>query len=262
MIITKNCLLDFGKQCRLNQRLLSLLVFLLPVFVFNNSFADNHSLSFNKCSVKVGAQEVDAECGTLKRLENPNDPKSKSLDLAVVKFASRSLKPEEDAFTLIQGGPGGSSIDLAVSYLPILESIRNKRDIIIIDQRGTGRSNKLSCPAAEDSSGQFDIELIKQETQKCLTLLSEGNASKNSADNEADKTGNNDLRFYTTSIAVDDLEALRAAAGYPKLNIYGVSYGTRLAQHYLRKYPSSTRSIILDGVVPVGCLYNPSRTFC
>jgi len=200
------------------------------------SIANDDPLSFERCSVKVGAQEVDAQCSTLRRLENPGDPSSKVLALAVVKFPSHSLNPKKDPFTVIQGGPGGSSIDLAVLYLPALEYIRKTRDVLVIDQRGTGRSNKLNCDAPEDNQTQFDIELVKQESQKCLAQLS--------------KTS--DLRFYSTSIAVDDLEALRIAAGHPQLNLFGVSYGTRVAQHYLRKYPSSARSVILDGVVPIG----------
>ena len=196
----------------------------------------NDSLSFKRCSVKVGVREVDAQCGTLRRLEDPDNPAGRVLDLAVVKFPSNSLNPEPDAFTVIQGGPGGSSIDLATTYLPVLDFIRDSRDVLVVDQRGTGRSDKLACEAPTDEVNQFNIELVKQESQKCLSQL--------------DK--DSDLRFYTTSIAVDDLEAMRIAAGYPQLNLWGVSYGTRVAQHYLRKYPASARSVILDGVVPVG----------
>jgi len=217
-------------------------------FVSNKSIGTSLSdnLVFEKCSVSVGAQEVDAQCSDFKRLENPEDPKSRILDLSVIKFASRSVNPETDAFTIIQGGPGGSSIDLAVSFSPILESIRAKRDVIVIDQRGTGRSNKLICPEPEDNAHQFDAENIKRETQRCVTQL------ESVSQNEEGETLASDLRFYTTSVAVDDLEALRIAAGYTQLNIYGVSYGTRVAQHYLRKYPSSVRSMIIDGVAPIG----------
>ncbi len=197
---------------------------------------ESNSLEFERCTVKVNAMEVDAECATLKRAENPSNAEGKTLDLAVIKFPSHSPKPEPDAFTLIQGGPGGSSIDMAVAYQRAFDEIRKKRDIIVLDQRGTGRSNKLACEAPEDAAAQFEPEEIKKITQKCVDELSE----------------HSDVRFYTTSLAVDDLEAMRIAAGYDALNVYGVSYGTRVAQHFLRKYPDSSRTVILDGVAPVG----------
>ena len=193
-------------------------------------------LTFERCTVTLQAFEVDAECATFKRHENPKDTSSRLIDLSVIKFASHSPEPETDAFTLIQGGPGGSSIDLAISYRLAFNDIRKKRDILVVDQRGTGRSNLLSCDTPDDQTGTFDPVLVRKLTKECADQLSK----------------ENDLRYFTTSIAVDDLEALREAAGYSQLNLYGVSYGTRVAQHYLRKYPQSTRSVVLDGVVPIG----------
>ncbi len=202
----------------------------------NTIQATNSPLSFERCTVSAEAYEVDAECATFRRHENPQDPNSRLIDLSVVKFPSHSPEPEPDAFTLIQGGPGGSSIDFAIAYGRVLEDIRRKRDILVVDQRGTGRSNLLSCGVPDDDAAQYDLERATAFTKECAEKLSRGN----------------DLRFYTTSVAVEDLEALRIAAGYPQLNIYGVSYGTRVAQHYLRKFPDSARSVILDGVVQVG----------
>ncbi len=193
------------------------------------------TLEFKRCSVVVQSIEIDAECATFKRHENPSDTNSKLLELSVIKLPSHSSEPTPDAFTLIQGGPGGSSIDLAVTYNHVLDKIRRKRDIIVIDQRGTGRSNLLTCDI-DDLSSQLDLAYTKKLSKECAEKLSV----------------KNDLRFYTTSIAVDDLEALRIAAGYSHFNLYGVSYGTRVVQHYLRKYPSSARSAVIDGVVQVG----------
>ncbi len=194
------------------------------------------ALNFERCTVTLQAFEVDAECATFKRHENPSDTTSRLIGLSVVKLASYSPEPEADAFTMIQGGPGGSSIDLAVSHGVVFNEIRKKRDILVIDQRGTGRSNLLACDMPDEPVGTFDPVLARKLTKECVDKLSK----------------NNDLRYFTTSIAVDDLEALREAAGYTQLNLYGVSYGTRVAQHYLRKYPQSTRSVVLDGVVPIG----------
>ncbi len=196
----------------------------------------NGSLEFKRCHIQSSAIEIDAECATLQRLENPDDENSRLIDLSVIKLPSSASEPEPDAFTLIQGGPGGSSIDMAISYRQALDFIRSKRDIIVVDQRGTGRSNKLSCPQPEETPTiSFDRAQTQALTQECLSELS-----------------GHDLRYYTTSVAVQDLEAVRQAAGYEQLTVYGVSYGTRVAQHYLRRFPERTRAIIIDGVVDIG----------
>ena len=207
-------------------------------FSITGQSSEIDELSFEKCSVKLssGATEIDAQCGILKRHENPRDTNSRIIDLSVIRLPSHSTEPETDAFTMIQGGPGGSSIDLAIAYHPVLEEIRKNRDVIVLDQRGTGRSNKLSCAQPEDTSLAFDLVIVKKLAKECATELS--------------KTS--DLKFYTTSVAVDDLEALRKAAGYSKLNLYGVSYGSRVVLHFLKKYPDSVRSAVIDGVVPTG----------
>lgn len=193
-------------------------------------------IEFKNCQVKLNAVEIDAECGTLTRAENPDEPAGRQIDLFVAKFASRSAKPADDAFTMIQGGPGGSSIDMAIGMQQVLESIRAKRDVLVVDQRGTGRSNKLACPEMDnDEVFRFDPIIAAEYAKKCLA-----------------ENSDSDPRFYTTSVAVQDLDAVREAAGYTQLTVYGVSYGTRVAQHYLRRFPEQTRAMIIDGVAHVG----------
>jgi pimeloyl-ACP methyl ester carboxylesterase len=198
---------------------------------------DFGSLKFERCLISKDAVQIDAQCATLERYENPEDRiknNGKLIKLSVVKLSSHSSKTTADAFTIIQGGPGSSSIDLLISYSAILNEIRSKRDILVVDQRGTGRSNVLTCPEMQDAEEVVDPEKIKQLSQQCLDGLDAN------------------PRFYTTSIAVQDLDAVRHAAGYNQLSIYGVSYGTRVAQHYLRRFPDKSRAIILDGVTPIG----------
>lgn len=191
-------------------------------------------IEFSQCQVVKNSTSVDAECAVLFRAEDPSKPDGKQIEIHIAKFPSRSPDPERDAFTVIQGGPGMSSIDLFLSMRGIFSGIRAKRDILVIDQRGTGRSNMLSCPQnAEPTDAEFSVELTKQVAKECLEKL------------------DSDPRYYTTSIAVQDLDAVREAAGYKQLSIYGVSYGTRVAQHYLRRFPASTRALILDGVADV-----------
>jgi pimeloyl-ACP methyl ester carboxylesterase len=209
-------------------------------------------LEFSRCQVKSGALIVDAQCALFKRAENPDRPDGRTIDLFVAKFPASTPQAEADAFTVIQGGPGGSSIDLYLRMRHLFSGIQKKRDIIVVDQRGTGRSNMLGCPSDDEEfiDTDFDPELTKKLASECLENLSKN--SESNSDNPAALGAVGDARFYTTSIAVQDLEALREAAGYPQLNIYGTSYGTRVAQHYVRRFPEQTRSIILDGVAHVG----------
>lgn len=202
--------------------------------VSSNALATEHStLKFEHCQVSKNSHSIDAECATLIRPEDPTKPDGKQLSLFVAKFAALQPDPELDAFTVIQGGPGASSIDLFIQLSPVLQKIRKDRDVLVIDQRGTGRSHSLSCPEADQDefAASLDPEQIKQLTQQCLDQL-DGHGG-----------------MYTTSIAVQDLEALRESAGYPQLTLYGVSYGTRVAQHYLRRFPDKVRAVVLDGVV-------------
>jgi len=192
------------------------------------------SLDFERCQIRSGAQAVDAECATLAVPENPENPDGKTIDLFVTKILSRSPEPKSDAFTVIQGGPGASSIDMYIGLRQAFRDVLQDRDILLVDQRGTGRSNRLSCPL-EDAAVTVSIDPaeMRRQAERCLDTLDD------------------DPRYYTTSVAVQDLEAVRKAAGYSQLNIYGVSYGTRVAQHYLRRFPEATRSLIIDGVAPV-----------
>ena len=208
--------------------------FLIPLFgllAVSNLFA----FEFDECQVKKNALSIDAECAVLERPENPAEPQGKKVQIHVTRFPARTPEPAADAFTVIQGGPGMSSIDLFLSMRGIFAGVQSKRDVLVFDQRGTGRSNMLTCEQDEDSDLiALQPEEIKRQAQTCLDQL---------ASNPA---------FYTTSVAVQDMEAIRAAAGYEQLSIYGVSYGTRVAQHYARRYPQKTRLLILDGVADVG----------
>lgn len=206
-------------------------VFIASLFASQEILAD---LEFKECRVSKGALSVDAQCASFERLENPADENGKTIAIEVVKFPARTPEPAADAFTIIQGGPGMSSIDLFLQLRPIMYAIQAKRDVIVVDQRGTGRSNMLTCEIGDDTYyADFDEQATKQVAKDCVASL------------------DSDLRFYTTSVAVQDLEAIRQAAGYAQLSVYGVSYGTRVAQHYARRYPTSIRALVLDGVADI-----------
>ncbi len=209
-------------------------VALLAALSCTVSAAESFS-GFQHCVVEGsgGATRRYADCATLTRPENPKDPHSQAIDLTVARAKAPAAQQANDALVVINGGPGGSSIELLADFWQVFAALGTERDVLAMDQRGTGRSNRLACPELmADSPEAADDTFIDKAVDDCLTGLDA------------------DTRYYTTSIAVQDLEALRIALGYDRLTIYGVSYGTRVAQHYLRRYPDRVRAVILDGVVP------------
>ena len=175
-------------------------------------------------------------CGHVSVLENPDDPSGPMIDIHfVVLPAIKPIKPEE-VFLPITGGPGQSAIDNAASFGRTFAKIRETRDILLIDQRGTGRSNLLACPenttysplAMDDRSINYLTE-----TKKCLSQL-DGNVA-----------------MYGSLNAINDFESVRNFLGYEKLHIYGISYGSRMAQLYMRHHDEAIQTVTLDGVVPM-----------
>ena len=177
---------------------------------------------------------VSAECGTFKVPEDPQQPKGRQIELFVARVPAISLNKAPDPLFLIAGGPGTSAVDLYTSSATPFDRVRRDRDIILLDQRGTGRSHRLDCKYDDhDLFEKFDEVEVGPANVKCRDQLS----------------ATSDLRQYTTSVAVRDLDAVRVALGYQRINLYGGSYGTRVAQHYARRYPAATRTVILDGVI-------------
>jgi pimeloyl-ACP methyl ester carboxylesterase len=185
---------------------------------------------------------IAAECGNLDVPENSAAPNGRHISLHIARVPAINRRKAPDPLFLLAGGPGGSAIDMYASVSPAFERIHVDRDIVLVDQRGTGQSNALNCHLDEDDLMSASPELMASETKRCLTELS----------------AHADVRYYTTSVAVQDLDRVRAALGYDLINLYGASYGTRVAQHYLRRFPKHTRTVILDGVVPPGLALGPS----
>ena len=191
-------------------------------------------LEFAPCALTGGGGNgnLQAECAHWLRPLDPSQPDGEQIELFVAKLSSTATDPAKDAFTVINGGPGGSSVEMMVDLAPVLQAFTRERDVIVIDQRGTGQSAPMVCQALTDTTDVLDAELTVKLTQDCLDKLP------------------HDPRFFSTTIAVQDLEALRETLGYEHLSVYGVSYGTRVALQYLRAYPKALRAVVIDGVVP------------
>jgi pimeloyl-ACP methyl ester carboxylesterase len=201
------------------------------------------ALELEDCRISAGPAfpGIKARCGTLLRPENPDDADSPQIELSVAVVPALDLKPEPDPFVPLAGGPGASAIEFYSAYAGAFEPVRRHRDILLVDQRGTGSSARMDCDVDDDIiEGAFSEQRVLEVTRECLDELP------------------HDPRFFTTSVAVTDLEAVREALGYGPLNLYGVSYGSRVAQHFAKRYPGATRSIVLDGVVPPQVVLGPA----
>ncbi len=213
--------------------LLLLALLSAPLPFADVSLAESLPLEACRISAGPGQPSMKARCGSLTRPLDPTGETPGEITLRIAVVPALNLTPEPDPVVPIAGGPGQGSVQFYAAYARAFEAVRRSRDILLVDQRGTGESARLDCPVDEELvEGQFTPEETVAYTQECLQQLSF------------------DPRFFTTSVAVTDLEAVRVALGYPALNLYGVSYGTRVAQHFARRYPESTRTVILDGVVP------------
>ncbi len=195
------------------------------------------ALELEDCRISAGPgyPGIKARCGTLARPENPADPESPDIELRVAVVPALNLSPDPDPVVPIAGGPGQGSIEFYAAYRGAFESLRRNRDILLVDQRGTGESATMDCPIDDEAilfESEFSLDDTIEYVRECLDELP------------------HDPRYFTTSVAVTDLEAVREALGYTALNLYGVSYGSRVAQHFARRYPDSTRTVIIDGVVP------------
>ena len=182
-----------------------------------------------------GLVSVEARCGTVLRV--PRIPELRNgarIDLAVAIVPAVATRAKPDPLFLLAGGPGQGAIEGFAPLLGAFAGIRRERDLVLVDQRGTGASNRLDCPMPEEAlaTGEISPAELRELARDCLANLP------------------GRPQFYTTSIAVGDLDAVRAALGYAEINVFGGSYGTRVAQHYARRYPEHTRTIVLDGIVP------------
>lgn len=182
-----------------------------------------------------------AECGTYTVYENRRTRQGRTIDLNLVVLRAVGPERNPDPVFILAGGPGQA----ATSFAERLASspIRRQRDIVLVDQRGTGRSNPLFC---RDQAGLTDPAVYlqplfaEQAYRDCLATLQQ----------------RADLRQYSTPIAMDDLDEIRRALGYGKINLTGGSYGTRAALVYLRQYPRNVRTVVLNGVASFA-LKNP-----
>jgi pimeloyl-ACP methyl ester carboxylesterase len=176
-----------------------------------------------------------ASCGTITVFEDRATRRGRTIDIAFL-VARADTPGATEAVFVFAGGPGEGSTDLAGSAFGWLAPVRTSLDIVYVDQRGTGRSHPLQCSSNGEGNpaGVFGHVFDPAVVARCRTEL-EGYA---------------DLSKYTTDDAVADVDDVRAALGYERISLHGGSYGTRMAQAYMRRFPRRVRSAVIDGVVP------------
>lgn len=213
---------------------LLLLTFLASCSPSNLPADPGPSLPLEECALTSPAgRQVDARCGTLTVPEDRSNPNGRQIELSIAVIPAIKRNPQPDPLFMLAGGPGQSAIEAFPAMIPLISQIHEDRDIVLVDQRGTGKSNPLRCLDPEEDEDLEDNEVMAK-LKACPETLDA------------------DVRFYTTEIAMTDLDEVRAALGYETINLYGASYGTRAALTYLRMFPEHVRTVTLDAVVDPG----------
>lgn len=190
------------------------------------------ALAFEPCRLEpLGTA---ARCTTLRVPENRGTLHGREIELRVAILPALARSPRMDPLFLLVGGPGQAATEAGAQIAEVLQDVRRLRDIVLVDQRGTGGSHPLDCdrdeeePLAERFAPAADLE----RTRECLSEL------------DADTTA------YATPQAMADLEEVRERLGHAQINLWGGSYGTRAALVYYREHPARVRSLVLDGAAP------------
>lgn len=193
---------------------------------------------YTKCHL-TGLMKA-AKCLDLDVPMNWDDPEGQQINLHVAIVPARGGFAEDDPLIVLAGGPGQAATDFGALSNTRLAKINQRRDIIFMDQRGTGQSHSLACTFADELYGDLEANLVTKMMQECLA--------------EHDDV---DVRYFTSFDAVKDIDFLRKTLGIEQLNIWGGSYGTRLGLLYMKLHPDHVRSAILDGVTaPNSRLFN------
>ena len=176
-----------------------------------------------------------ARCGTYRVWENRTERSGRTIDLSfVILPALDSAQAARDVILPLPGGPGQSLIEAAPRFAQAAHL--RTRDVLLVDVRGVGQSQSLDCPDFEiDVADRFGTVFPMEHVRACRDALAERAR----------------LDLYTTDLSVDDLEELRIWLGYEAVNLTGVSYGTRVAQVYMRRHPDAIRTVVLNSVAPV-----------
>ncbi|HEV8581227.1 MAG TPA: alpha/beta fold hydrolase [Thermoanaerobaculia bacterium] len=181
--------------------------------------------------------EEEVFCGRYEVYENRAARNGRKIGLNIVVLPAQTPNLAPDALVFLAGGGVVPATRYARFLSRAYPELRRQRDVLLIDQRGSGGSNGLECDLPTDplNAEYRDEARFLDAVRRCRKELEQ----------------KADLRYYTTPIAMDDLDEVRGWLGYSRLNLFGVSYGTKAAMVYLRQHPERVRTVALQGVVPL-----------
>ena len=174
-------------------------------------------------------------CGKFTVFENRQTRTGRTIDLNVVVLPAFDQQNKSEPLFDIEGGPGAAASNAAMFYAKEGKEYRRKHDVVLVDQRGTGKSNPLTAPPTKKAPQDYLTEMYPVNYVENLRRTLEQRA---------------DLTQYTTPIAMDDLDDVRSWLGYDRINLLGLSYGTRAVLVYLRQHPEHVHTATLMGVAP------------
>lgn len=217
---------------------MGLSIVLAPALLFAAAPAMAVQTTQGTQACRVEGLPNELQCGVIQRPLDPGHPEGAQIGVHYLVVPAMARNKQPDPVLVLAGGPGQSAIGVAPAVLPRLARLNYRRDLVFIDQRGTGKSAPLQC---EDDSklpivDALDPAALAHRLDQCRTALM--------------RLPHGDLRFYTTTIAMQDFEAVRQQLGAPQWNLIGASYGTRAALEYSRQFPDKVRRTVLDGVAP------------
>lgn len=193
------------------------------------------SLMLEDCHVKGIKEQV--QCGQLDVLENYQKLDGRQISINVVVLPSIDRTSTKEPLMFLAGGPGQAATELAAHIRRVFTEVRKTRDIILVDQRGTGKSSALQCDDTIEKTQNIYtssiVDLNVQDIRECISTFTQ------------------EMSEYNSENAIRDFDAVRAALGYEMINVYGGSYGTRAALVYMRMFPQHLRSVVLDSVGPI-----------
>ena len=202
------------------------------------------ALSECRLAHPAGLGSVAARCGRLPVAEDPGEPRGRQIELHFAVVPALDRRRRREPLFIIAGGPGQAATDFYAGFAAAFAPAQRNRDLVLVDQRGTGGSNRLDCDFPDD----FELRAPTPERIRELST-----ACRRSLKGRP--------QFYTTSVAVRDLEAVRGALGYAHIDLYAISYGTRVAQHYLRHFGARVHAVVLDGVLAPDRTLGPETPF-
>ena len=231
------------KNCRKNKWLLFFLTGLILSFGCSNAQTNDSRLTLKTIEHSPPRGKISQGSYAVYEDRDANSGKMITLDLMILHATGPDPKP--DPLFYLAGGPGQANLDMARVYVD--SWIRHDRDIVLVNVRGTGGDNNLLCVlhgGDENIQGYLENPFDVEEFRKCKEELEK----------------KFDLTKYATPMAMDDLNDVRKALGYEKINLMGTSGGTRSSLIYMRRHPDTVRSAILVGVAPLAYrnpLYHP-----